>query len=62
MSKKISVWVLAGFGMLLVAGCATGSNRPTDSEINSLNSQITSMQGQLSGKDEEISKLQRGSK
>ena len=58
MSKKTSLWILVGFGMLAIAGCATGSNRNTDAEISSLNSRVASLQNQLSAKDQEIAKLQ----
>ena len=53
MFKKTSLWVLAGFGMLAIAGCATGSGRNYDSEINSLNSRMASLQAQLSQAESE---------
>ena len=56
MFKKMRVWVFLVMGIVLVSGCATTRNYQPD--IDSLNSKISTLQGQLSSKDEEISRLQ----
>jgi chromosome segregation ATPase len=43
-------------GILAVAGCATG--RDYQADIDALNSRVSTLQGQLSAKDEEIARLQ----
>jgi uncharacterized protein involved in exopolysaccharide biosynthesis len=43
-------------GVLLVAGCATGKNYQGD--IDSLNARVSSLQSELSVKDQEIARLQ----
>ena len=56
MSKKIN-WLSATFlSVLFLSGCATTRNYQP--ELDSLNSRITTLQGQLSEKDQEIVKLQ----
>ena len=54
--KSISKFILVGALLTGAAGCATGSHYETD--INSLNARISSQQGQLAAKDEELSRLQ----
>ena len=56
MFKKMRVWAFLVMGIALVSGCATTRNYQPD--IDSLNSKISTLQGQLSSKDEEISRLQ----
>ena len=53
MIKNLSFFILMA---LLVAGCATGRNYQPD--INSLNSKISNLQGQLDAKNREIAALQ----
>lgn len=53
--KGRSILAVAATAVLL-AGCATGRNYQTD--IDSLNAKIASLQDQLSMKDQEISRLQ----
>ena len=55
MFKKMHVWGFLMMGIALVSGCATTRNYQPD--IDSLNSKISTLQGQLSSKDEEISRL-----
>jgi chromosome segregation ATPase len=56
MSKRIGSWVLIT-GLLFISGCATtGRNYQTD--IDALNSRVSSLQGELSEKDQEIARLQ----
>jgi chromosome segregation ATPase len=56
MSKRIGSWVLIT-GFLFISGCATtGRNYQTD--IDALNSRVSSLQGELSQKDQEIARLQ----
>lgn len=55
MSKKIGSWFLIT-GLLFISGCATGRNYQTD--IDALNSRVSSLQGELSQKDQEIARLQ----
>ena len=50
------VWAFLVMGIALVSGCATTRNYQPD--INSLNSKISTLENQLSAKDEEISRLQ----
>ena len=57
MFRKINLWALFLIGVLAVSGCAT-TGRNYQSDIDALNSRITSLQGQLSEKDQEMSKLQ----
>lgn len=57
MDKKIGLLPVTVLGILLLAGCATTS-RNYQPDIDSLNSRITALQGQLSEKDQEIAKLQ----
>ena len=56
MRKRIGLWAAAFLGVFFITGCATG--RSYQSDIDALNTKIAAMQSQLSGKDEEISKLQ----
>ena len=56
MKNKMNLWVL-GAGLLVFSGCATTS-RNYQPDIDSLNSKITTLQAQLSEKDQQISKLQ----
>ncbi len=56
MFKKMCVWAFLVMGIALVSGCATTRNYQPD--INSLNSKISTLENQLSAKDEEISRLQ----
>lgn len=58
MLKKMSGWMMIA-GILLVAGCATGKNYQGD--IDSLNSRVSSLQGEVSAKDQEIARLQNQS-
>ena len=44
-------------GLIFISGCAT-TGRNNQSDIDALNSRITSLQAQLSEKDQELSKLQ----
>ena len=55
MSKKIGSWLFIT-GLLFISGCATGRNYQTD--IDALNSRVSSLQGELSQKDQEIARLQ----
>ena len=55
MSKRIGSWIFVA-GLLLISGCATGRNYQTD--IDALNSRVSSLQGELSQKDQEIARLQ----
>ena len=57
MDKKISLLSMTALGVLLLTGCAT-TTRNYQPDIDSLNSRITALQGQLSEKDHEIAKLQ----
>ena len=57
MLKRIRLGTAAVIGLVLVSGCAT-TGRNYQSDIDSLNSRITSLQAQLSKKDQAISKLQ----
>ncbi len=50
------LWAFLAMGIALVSGCATTRNYQPD--IDSLNSKISTLQGQLSSKDQEISRLQ----
>jgi len=55
MSKKIGSWLFIT-ALLFISGCATGRNYQTD--IDALNSRVSSLQGELSQKDQEIARLQ----
>ena len=48
---------MTALGVLMLIGCAT-TTRNYQPDIDSLNSRITALQGQLSEKDQEIAKLQ----
>ena len=56
MRKTTTLLSMAFLGVLCLTGCATTKNYQPD--IDSLNARITSLQGQLSEKDQEIAKLQ----
>ena len=56
MNKRLNGVGGVALGLLLLSGCATGRNYQTD--IDSLNARISTLQGQLAAKDEEISRLQ----
>ncbi len=56
MFKKMRLWAFLAMGIALVSGCATTRNYQPD--IDSLNSKISTLEGQLSSKDQEISRLQ----
>ena len=53
----MSLGTAAAIGLVLISGCAT-TGRNYQSDIDSLNSRVTSLQAQLSEKDQAISKLQ----
>lgn len=55
MHKKIGLFSAAVLSVLWLTGCATTRNYQPD--IDSLNSRITALQGQLSEKDQAIAKL-----
>ena len=57
MFKRTRFWMISGAVIFLITGCAT-TGRNYQSDIDSLNSRIASLQAQLSEKDQEISKLQ----
>ena len=59
MFKKMNAGMFLLLGVLLVSGCATSRNYQSD--IDSLNSRISALQGQLSAKDEEIARMQNQS-
>ncbi len=50
----LGVGVLAS--LLVISGCATGRNYQTD--IDALNAKVQALEGQLSSKDQELSRLQ----
>ncbi len=56
MNKNRIVWFFGLVGLLLISGCATGRNYQSD--IDALNARISTLQGQLQSKDEEVGKLQ----
>lgn len=56
MNRNRIVWFLGLVGLLLISGCATGRNYQSD--IDALNARISTLQGQLQAKDEEVGKLQ----
>ena len=56
MTNKKS-WVFMSLASLfLISGCATGRNYQTD--IDALNARVSTLQGQLTAKDEEVGRLQ----
>ena len=57
MIKHVSLGTAMIAGLFFISGCAT-TGRNYQSDIDLLNSRITSLQAQLSEKDQEISKLQ----
>ena len=57
MVRKMNSWVFLLAGVLIISGCAT-TGRNYQSDIDALNSRITSLQAELSEKDQEMSKLQ----
>ena len=57
MFKRMSLGVTLIAGFIFISGCATTSKN-YQPDIDSLNSRITSLQAQLSEKDQQISKLQ----
>ena len=54
--RSAGKFIFVGALLLGAAGCATDSRYETD--INSLNARISSQQGQLAAKDEELTRLQ----
>ena len=54
--KKIKFLGLFAVVLFILSGCATGRNYQSD--IDSLNSRVSALQGQLSAKDQEIAGLQ----
>ena len=57
MFKRMSLGAAMIAGLIFISGCTT-TGRNYQSDIDALNSRITSLQAQLSDKDQEISKLQ----
>ena len=55
MLKSRGLWIFAFGGFLLTAGCATGRNYQAD--LDALNARISALQGQISSKDEELTRL-----
>lgn len=50
---------LLGISLLTLTGCATtGASKNYEADINSLNTKVATLQGQLQAKDEEITRLQ----
>ena len=57
MFRKMNSWMLMLVSVLIISGCAT-TGRNYQSDIDALNSRISSLQAKASEKDQEISKLQ----
>ncbi len=55
MLKKGKLWIFGALGILALSGCATGRNYQAD--LDALNARISALQGQISSKDEELSRL-----
>jgi len=53
---KNAIYSVLGL-VFLLSGCAT-TGRNYEADINALNSKVAALQGQLSAKDEEISRLE----
>ena len=58
MFKSMSLGMTMIAGLIFISGCATTGGRNYQSDIDALNSRITSLQAQLSEKDQTMSKLQ----
>ncbi len=56
MKKGFGLASVLLLGLLAISGCATGRNYQTD--IDALNARISTLQGQLAAKDDEINRLQ----
>lgn len=56
MLKKMNSWLLLVVGVVMISGCATTSKN-YQPDIDSLNARISTLQGQLSAKDEEIGRM-----
>ncbi|MBI3252665.1 MAG: hypothetical protein HYZ52_05070 [Candidatus Omnitrophica bacterium] len=54
--KRKACLFLVFLSFLTASGCATGRNYQTD--IDALNAKLAALQGQLSTKDEEVTRLQ----
>lgn len=57
MTKRIVGAMLMVVGVLAVSGCATTS-RSSQADLDALNSKVSTLEGQLSAKDGELSRLQ----